>query len=102
MYCGFKCIKCNLRTVFCKWYFYYLCICILQFTQNSPPPEVYLCQKHALVISVVPADRQRMQTDEAVRVLRQLQGVPIQSHLVHVGPDVVTGVAFAERLICYS
>lgn len=64
-------------------------------------PQVYLCQKPALVFSVVPSDRERLQTDEAVGVLRQCDGIPIQSHLVHVGPDVVTGVAFAECLICY-
>lgn len=42
-----------------------------------------------------------MQTDEAVGMIGQYDGVPIQSHLIHVAPYVVTGVSFAERLICY-
>lgn len=71
------------------------------YTDQRPPLKVYLFEKHALVISVVPSNRERLQTDEAVGVLRQHYGVPIQSHLVHVGPDVETGVSFAERLICY-
>lgn len=50
---------------------------------------------------VVPSDRESLQTDEAVRVHGQLDGVPVQSHLVHVGTDVVTGVTFAERLVRY-
>ncbi len=56
---------------------------------------------NACFISVVPSDREGLQADEAVRVPRQHDGVPVQSHLVHVGPDVVAGVPFAERLICY-
>ena len=56
---------------------------------------------HALVTSVVPSNRESLQTNEAVGVLRKLDGIPVQSHLVQVGPDVVTGVTFAECLICY-
>lgn len=51
---------------------------------------------------VVPSKRKRQQTDEAVGVLGQLDGVPIQPHLFHVGADVVTGVTFAECLVCYG
>lgn len=63
--------------------------------------RVYPHMKLALVISVVPSNRERTQTDKAVGVVCQVDWIPIQSHLVHVGPDVVTGVAFAEGLICY-
>lgn len=54
-----------------------------------------------LLFLMVPSNGKRLQADEAVGVLLQLDGIPIQSHLVHVGPDVVTGVASAERLISY-
>lgn len=53
-------------------------------------------------VSVVPADRKRLQADETVWVSRQLDGVPIQPHTVQVGSYVVAGVAFAEHLVCYS
>lgn len=54
-----------------------------------------------VVILVVPANRERQQANEALRVLRQLKGVPVQSHLVQVGSDVVAGVTFAECLVRY-
>lgn len=53
------------------------------------------------VISVVPSHWEGMQTDKAVGVFPQLYWIPIQSHLIHVGSDVVAAVTFAERLICY-
>jgi len=61
---------------------------------------VFLFLFFSFLISVVPADRERLQADEAVGVLRQLDGVSIQPHLVQVEPDVVAGVTFAECLIC--
>ena len=63
--------------------------------------RAYHRQKHVLVISVVPSDREGLQADEAIGVLRQHHRVPVQPHLVHVGSDVITGVPSAERLICY-
>ncbi|MEQ2174729.1 hypothetical protein GOODEAATRI_010862 [Goodea atripinnis] len=40
--------------------------------------------------------------DEGVGVSRQLDGVPIQPHLVQIGLYVVAGAAFAECLVCNS
>lgn len=51
--------------------------------------------------SVVPAHRERLQTDEAVRVVCQHDGIPVKPHLFHFGPHVVAGVALAECLIRY-
>lgn len=51
--------------------------------------------------SVVPAHRESLQTDEAVRVVCQHDWIPVKSHLLHFGPHVVAGVPLAECLICY-
>lgn len=77
------------------FFFFFFTVCVSRLVYTNTSPKVF-----AVVISVVPSNRERLQTDEAVRVLRQLDGVPFQSHLVHVGPDVVTAVTFAECLIC--
>lgn len=50
---------------------------------------------------VVPAHRERLQTDEAVRVVCQHDGIPVKPHLFHFGPHVVAGVPLAERLVRY-
>lgn len=42
-----------------------------------------------------------MQTDEAVWVVCQHNGIPVKPHLVHFGPHVVAGVSLAECLIGY-
>lgn len=61
---------------------------------------VYPNIKLAVVISV-PSHREGMQTDKAVGVVPQPYWIPVQSHLIHVGSDVVAAVTFAECLICY-
>lgn len=45
LYCRFDYIKCNLRTVYFKWYFH-----CPSATPPTPTPKVLLCQKHALEI----------------------------------------------------
>lgn len=51
--------------------------------------------------SVVPAHRERLQTDETIRVVCQHDWIPVKSHLIHFGPHVVAGVPLAECLIRY-
>lgn len=50
---------------------------------------------------VVPAQRERLQTDEAVRVVCQHDWIPVKPHLIHFAPHVVAGVPLAECLIRY-
>ena len=54
---------------------------------------------HSWVGSPVQANWKGPQTDEAVGMLGQPDWVSIQPHLVQVGSDVVSAVAFAERLV---
>lgn len=48
---------------------------------------------------LVEAYWKRSQTDEAVWMLGKYHWIPVQSHLLHVVPDVVCVVALAESFI---
>lgn len=61
----------------------------------------YLHRNPPWPFSVVPAHRERLQTDEAVWVVCQYDWIPVKSHLIHFGPHVVAGVSLAECLVRY-
>lgn len=54
---------------------------------------------HLIFSLLVEPDWKSSQTDEAVWMLGKHQRIPIQSHLLHVVPDVVCVVPLAERFI---
>lgn len=54
---------------------------------------------HRVFGLLVEADGKRSETDEAVWVLSEYDGVPVQSHLQHAVPDVVCVVALAESFV---